>query len=122
MGAVSERTVSGAPGGASNLPATLPRIASRCRWWPLGPQVSTCGVVRWRLAALGGSSGGRSLHTAEVSALGMTWGVERLPPTARPWDGGLPERRTPVGEPAPAIPVVPAKILGPRVEVCLPWP
>jgi hypothetical protein len=47
--------------------------------------------------------------------------MARLPPTARPWDGGLPERRTPVGEPAPAIPVVPAKILGPRVGVCLRW-
>ena len=28
---------------------------------------------------------------------------------------------TPVGEPAPAIPVVPAKILGPRVGVGLRW-
>ena len=41
-------------------------------------------------------------------------GVERLPPTARPWGGGLPERRIPVGEPATVIPVVPAKVLGPQ--------
>jgi hypothetical protein len=53
--------------GASNLPATLPRIASRCRWWPLRPWVSTCGVVMWKPAAPGTRSQGRSLHTAEAT-------------------------------------------------------
>jgi hypothetical protein len=52
---------------ASNLPATPPRIASRCRWWPLRPRLSTCGVVLWRPATPGGRCGGRSLHTAEAT-------------------------------------------------------
>jgi hypothetical protein len=53
--------------GASNLPATLPRIASRRRCLLSRARLATCGVMVWRLAALGPSSGGRSLHTAEVT-------------------------------------------------------
>jgi hypothetical protein len=40
-------------------------------------------------------------------------GVERLPPTARPWDGGLPEGRNSSRRAGCGHPVVPAKILVP---------
>jgi hypothetical protein len=62
------------------------------------------------------------VFTQQWSVPGDGVGVERLPPTARPWGGGLPEWRTPVGEPATVIPVVPAKVLGPRVRGWLRWP
>lgn len=38
----------------------------------------------------------------------------RLPPIALTLGGGLPQRRAPVGEPAPAIPVAPAKLSNPH--------
>ena len=38
----------------------------------------------------------------------------RLPPIALTLGGGLPQRRAPVGEPAPAIPVAPAKMSNPH--------
>jgi hypothetical protein len=38
----------------------------------------------------------------------------RLPPIALTLGGGLPQRRAPVGEPAPAIPVAPAKLSHPH--------
>jgi hypothetical protein len=59
--------VRGAPRGASNLPATLPRIASRRTCWLWKPSVSTCGFLMRRLATPGSRCGGRSLHTAEVT-------------------------------------------------------
>jgi hypothetical protein len=56
----------GAPRGASNLPATMPRIASRPTCLLSRPRLATCGVVLWRPAMPGSKCGGRSLHTAEV--------------------------------------------------------
>jgi hypothetical protein len=52
--------------GSKTLPATAPRAASRSPRAPSRLRLPTCGVVMWRLAALGASSGGRGLHTAEV--------------------------------------------------------
>jgi hypothetical protein len=101
-----ERAVCGMQGfrgstlGASNLPATSPRVASRGSSALARFRLSTCGVVVRRSAAPRTGGGRRSLHTAEVTgSIPVTptiyfrrpVGVSRLvirstPPARRAWD------------------------------------
>ena len=53
------------------------------------------------------------LHTAEV-AVPWQWRRGTTSTIALTLGGGLPQRRAPVGEPAPAIPVAPAKMSNPH--------
>jgi hypothetical protein len=53
------------PRSASNLPANLPRIASRRMCWLLWLCLSTCGVVMWRPAMPGSRCGGGEVFTRQ---------------------------------------------------------
>lgn len=137
---VSTRRATDPPGTYGSMGSTFARgyIGASTRWprarkpsrWS-GSSPGACGIVATRClgateagpaaarelpqpqdAAVVNTSVGSKSLAPDLGAAGPPAGG--LPPIALTLGGGLPQRRASVGEPAPAIPVVPAKMSNPH--------